>query len=189
MSEARYCKKYQRPDRRKSSKEEMHMNHGLSDQVRERARIQYVQPEIAAGKQRFSVSVKELLKDMEANGFPANHARQVCSALCGGKFLRDNGLEIEAVDGPPSKTSTTVVVHYRIAAGQAQAVGAVEPLSGTAGETPQETPEEWAHRLTGKIFGILKEELAEYGGGEAFIRWIRSEDEEEPVATANRNAA
>jgi hypothetical protein len=26
--------------------------------------------------------------------------------------------------------------------------------------------------------GLLKEELAEYGGGEAFLRWIRSEEED-----------
>jgi hypothetical protein len=25
---------------------------------------------------------------------------------------------------------------------------------------------------------LLKEELAKYGGGEAFLRWVRSEDEE-----------
>jgi hypothetical protein len=32
--------------------------------------------------------------------------------------------------------------------------------------------------LTEKLRGLLKEELAEYGGGEAFLRWIRSEDED-----------
>jgi hypothetical protein len=50
--------------------------------------------------------------------------------------------------------------------------------SETLDEANQESPEEWAHRLTGKLFGLLKEELAEYGGGEAFLRWVRSEDED-----------
>jgi hypothetical protein len=27
--------------------------------------------------------------------------------------------------------------------------------------------------------GLLKDELAEYGGGEAFLRWVRGYDEEE----------
>jgi hypothetical protein len=33
---------------------------------------------------------------------------------------------------------------------------------------------------------LLKEELAEYGGGEAFIRWMRSEDEDEPGAPGTK---
>jgi hypothetical protein len=41
-----------------------------------------------------------------------------------------------------------------------------------------ETPSERAFRLTEKMRGLLKEELAEYGGGEAFLRWIRSEEED-----------
>ena len=42
----------------------------------------------------------------------------------------------------------------------------------------EESPEAWAERLTGKLYGLLKEELAEYGGGEAFLRWVRSEGED-----------
>jgi hypothetical protein len=42
----------------------------------------------------------------------------------------------------------------------------------------QEGPEAWAVRLTEKLRGLLKEELAECGGGEAFLRWMRSEDGE-----------
>ena len=70
------------------------MHYGLSDQVREQATKRYVQPAIAAGKQQFCISVKELLRDLEGKGFPANHARQVCMALSSGRFLRDNRLEI-----------------------------------------------------------------------------------------------
>jgi hypothetical protein len=42
-----------------------------------------------------------------------------------------------------------------------------------------ETPEAKALRLTEKLRGLLKEELAEYGGGEAFLRWVRGYDEED----------
>jgi len=31
--------------------------------------------------------------------------------------------------------------------------------------------------VTGKLAGLLKDELAEYGGGDAFIRWVRGYDE------------
>lgn len=44
----------------------------------------------------------------------------------------------------------------------------------------EETPEAWAHRLTEKLCGLLKEEMAAYGGGEAFLRWVRSEDGDGP---------
>jgi len=38
-----------------------------------------------------------------------------------------------------------------------------------------ETPEEWAHRMTGKLCGLLKDEIAAFGGGDAFLRWVRSD--------------
>ncbi len=157
------------------------MNYGLSDQVRARASASYVRPAASKGKRPFSISVKALLRDLEGSGFPSNHARQVCTALTSGKFLRENELQIEAIDGPPSKNSTTVVVHYKFASPQAQPLKERSDSGKSAAEAPQETPEEWAHRLTGKISGILKEELADYGGGEAFLRWVRGYDEEDSL--------
>ena len=47
-----------------------------------------------------------------------------------------------------------------------------------------ETPEERACRLTEKIRGILKDEIAEFGGAEAFIRWVRS-DHDRPVEASD----
>jgi len=158
------------------------MNYGLSDKVRAQAKVSYVNPAAAKGRNSFSISVKELLRKLEGEGFPDNHARQVCTALTGGKFLRENSIQIEAIDGPPSKTSTTVVVHYRFAASEAKVNEGVLPLGKDSAERAQETPEQWAHRVTGKISGILKDELKEYGGGDAFIRWVRGYDEDEEDA-------
>jgi uncharacterized membrane protein len=42
----------------------------------------------------------------------------------------------------------------------------------------QEEPGAEAERLTERQRGLLKEKLTEYGGGEAFLRRVRSEDEE-----------
>jgi hypothetical protein len=50
-----------------------------------------------------------------------------------------------------------------------------------------ETPEEWAHRVTGKLRGLLKEEMAAFGGGEAFLRWVRSGDEGAPPSAKPSN--
>lgn len=160
------------------------MNHGLSDQVREAAKAGYVVRAAATGKRAFSIPVREVLRALESDGFPPNHARQVCTALTSGKFLRENGLKIEAVDGPPSKSSATVVVHYRFAPTHMQTSEArPEPAAGS-GASPEETPEERAHRLTGKLWGLLREEITAMGGAEKFIRWVRSEDEDDAAEHA-----
>ena len=43
-----------------------------------------------------------------------------------------------------------------------------------------ETPEEWAHRMTGKLYGLLTVEISAFGGGEAFLRWVGSDEQEYP---------
>lgn len=155
------------------------MNYGLSDQVRSRARIGYVLPARLHGKRQFSISVKELLRDLHAEGFPPNHARQVCMAITSRKFLHENRLEISSVDGPPSKNSTTVVVHYKVPEQRSEANTSSRAVPECSGVPSEETPEEWARRVTDKIRGLLKDELAEYGGGESFLRWVRGYDEED----------
>jgi hypothetical protein len=157
------------------------MNYGLSDRVRTRAKASYVFPAASKRRQSFSIPVKEILRDLEQEGFPSNHARQVCTALTSGKFLRENNIQIEAIDGPPSKTSTTVVVHYKFISTGSQVSEASPPPRGSEDEA-RETPEEWAHRVTGKISGILKNEIGAYGGGDAFLRWVRGYDEDEDTA-------
>ncbi len=154
------------------------MNHGLSDQVRAVALEKYVYPAINAGKTSFSVAVRDLMQHLQAEGFPTRNWPQVCTAIQAEKFLRAHGLEIESVDGPPKKLSTTVVVRYRIAN-----PGAKLESKGLQKEhlpiNTEESPEAWAHRMTGKLFGLMKNELAAFGGGEAFLRWVRSEDEDD----------
>jgi hypothetical protein len=154
------------------------MNYGLSDQVRTVALEKYVHPAIRAGKVQFSVAVRDLMRHLQADGFPVKNWPQVCTAIRTEKFLRTNGLEIEGIDGPPSKESPTVVVRYRVATPmKTSEVSRILP-ERAAIDPDEETPSQRAFRLTEKMRGLLKEELAEYGGGEAFLRWIRSEDED-----------
>src|ERR1700749_328688 len=91
------------------------MRHGLSDQVRALALKHYVEPAKRAGKKHFSIAVRDLMQELRPQGFPAENWRQICTAIQADKFIRWSGLEIEAVEGPPSKTRTTVVVRYRVA--------------------------------------------------------------------------
>jgi hypothetical protein len=150
-----------------------------SDQVRAVAGAKFVRPALAAGKTRFSVAVKDVLKDLVAAGFPPANTPQVCTALRTKEFLLQQGIEIESIDGPPSKMSTTVVYHYRVRNSGA------EPAASGRSEEPEPTglsPEEAgerARKLGESIRGLLKEEMAEFGGAEGFIRWVRGYDEED----------
>ena len=151
---------------------------GLSERIRLLVKEQYVLPALKLGSERLSIRVRDILKDVEGDASARGRTPAICEVLQGNKLLRENGLEIEGVDGPPSKQSTTVVVHYRILPSALLAGrSAAGELAGREGALV-ETPKERARRLTNSIRGILKEELAAYGGGEAFMRWVRSDDDE-----------
>jgi hypothetical protein len=154
------------------------MNQGLSDQVRAMAQAKYVDPALRSGKRQFSISVRDILGDLQAEGFPGRHTPQICSALQTSKFLRENGLELEEVIGPPSRQSPTVVFKYRLSESGVRRGVRNLPLTDERVEPAEEDPSAKALRLTEKLRGLLKEELSEYGGGEAFLRWVRSEDED-----------
>jgi hypothetical protein len=157
---------------------EMAMRHGSSEHVREVALEKYVKPAIRAGKTHFSVAVKDVIQDLASQGFPPANTPQVCTALRKKTFLRKNGIEIEGIDGPPSKTSTTVVYRYRLAKQEGQ--GENPPaMDASRPQSEKEDSDAWALRVTEKIRGLLKDEFAEYGGGESFLRWVRSENEDE----------
>ena len=154
------------------------MSSGSSEQVRAVASEKYIMPAIRAGKTPFSVAVKDVIQDLVSQGFPPGNIPQVCSALRKKEFLRSHGIEIESIDGPPSKMSTTVVYRYRLANPRrptGAGPNAAEELNVRAQE---EDPDAWALRVTERIRGLLKNEIAELGGAEAFIRWVRSEDED-----------
>ncbi|MGC1423360.1 MAG: hypothetical protein WA354_12885 [Terracidiphilus sp.] len=154
------------------------MNIGLSDKIRTLAQTRYVDAAVKARKDHFSIRVKDLLVDLQAEGFPGSHIPQICSALKTSKFLRENGLELEGIDGPPSLQSTTVIFRYRIAKDLKGHEVIEQRGESRKSLRDEEDPAARAVRLSEKLRGILKDELAEYGGGEAFLRWIRSEDED-----------
>ncbi len=151
------------------------MNVGLSDRIRSLARDKYVKPALREGRSSFSIRVRDLLSDLQAEGFPGGHTPQICSALQTAKFLRENGLQIEEIEGPPSKMSPTVIVRYRTS----QKSSPKHDEIARPSDAVEESPEARALRLGGKLRGLLKDELNKYGGGEAFIRWVRGYDEED----------
>jgi hypothetical protein len=138
-----------------------------SERIRERAWVRYIEPQIRQGRKRIQMPIKPLMKELEAEGFPGNHPRQFCKALQKRAFLQEKGLIIERLEGPPSGTSTTVVLHFALAS---EAI-----KDGPVVRT--ETPEQRAKRVVAGLSGLLKDEIAAYGGTEAFMRWVRSEED------------
>ena len=51
-------------------------------------------------------------------------------------------------------------------------------MDGEQKQIEEESPEERALRLTEKLRGSLKDELAEYGGAEGFMKWVRSDEDD-----------
>jgi hypothetical protein len=142
----------------------------LSDKVRAFAEHKYVTPARREGRKRFSIQVREVWNSLvEHEGFPRQNVPQVCNALRSRKFLKPLGLEIEKVEGPPSQTSTTVVFHYRFQR--------AEPAKGESASPP--TAKEEAREAVASLRGLLRQELARYGGGEAFLRWLRTDPEKD----------
>jgi hypothetical protein len=145
---------------------------GLSKRIREVAQRKYVEPAMQTGKVDFSIRVRDLMDDLRSEGTPVGqNTPQFCTSIQKSSFLEANQLEITGVDGPPSKLSTTVVVHYRFA-GEARD----KTSNGSIANVP-ETPAERAFRLTEKLRGLMKDEIAAHGGTEGFIRWVRSDED------------
>jgi hypothetical protein len=140
-----------------------------SERIRERAWDRYIEPQIQRGARQIAVAIKPLMKEMESEGFKTNRPRQFCTALQKREFLREKNLELERVDGPPSGTSTTVVLHFKYGGGG----------GGIASELPEGTSAARAQRAMDKLYGSMKDEIAAHGGAEAFIRWVRSDEEED----------
>jgi hypothetical protein len=139
-----------------------------SDRVRDIVIRHYVSPALEAGSAKLSIRAGDVLKYAEAtDGFPRGRTPLVCNVLQSKKLLDEAGLEIESVDGPPSRQSRKVVVHYRFADAKRAQTNLAEV----------ETPAERAHRLTEKLRGLMKDEIAAHGGAEAFIRWVRSDED------------
>lgn len=143
----------------------------LADQVRAMALLKYVQPAKKAGSTEFSIAVKDLLKDLERTQFPLNYTPLVCNSIKTKSFQRENQLEITRIEGPKSQTGTRVVIHYRI-------VGKGNIAANETESRNLQNHSQRAKQLTERLNGILKKEIAEHGGTKAFVRWIRSDDED-----------
>jgi hypothetical protein len=139
---------------------------GWSDRVREVAIRDYVQP-ARPTKSRIRIRLGDLKKKMIGLGLPKNHANQVASPLEADKFWKPLGLEMCTPKGQSRENDTIFEFKF------------VDDSSDVAQHLAAETPAERALRLTEKLRGLMKEEIAAHGGTDSFMRWVRSDEDEE----------
>jgi hypothetical protein len=148
----------------------------LHDSIRRVAIEKHLLPAVRANRTEFSIQIRNLMEEAASEGIsPDQRVPAFCRSIQTRRFLDDNGLSITRVDGPKSGLSTTVVVHYRIKDHPSHR----KPVQ--AQPSPSEERTQRALDAFDRMRGLLKDEIAAFGGAEAFIRWVRS-DEDEDVA-------
>ncbi len=152
------------------------MQSNMSDKIRTYAEREYVIPARRQGRRAFTIAVRDVLNTLvEREGLPRQNVPQICQALRSPrKFLVPLGLEIEKVEGPEKQTSTTVVFHYRFLgepSGDQRSVYGTKH-SEAANGTEQDSP-------IAKLWGLMRKEFADLGGGEAFLKRLRTDPEKD----------
>ncbi len=139
--------------------------YGSTDQVRSFASRQYVEPARQRGEKTVHIHSGEInrtlvdTKVLLPNRFPI-----ICNALKSKKFLEDNRLVLEKVQGPASGLSSTVTFIYRL-----DDVSSMPPIP----PAPPTVSRFEAMR------GVLRETYKQLGGAEAFHRKERAAWNEE----------
>lgn len=119
-----------------------------TERVRQYSSKQYVEPARRRGDATVQIVAGDVHKAMNFS----NRVPVVCQALKSPKFMAENGLELEKVEGPPSGLGTRTTFIYRIKASS----------NGESTSTP-----EWPFL---RLRGIAKDVFRSLGGGEEFIR-------------------
>jgi hypothetical protein len=125
-----------------------------TDRVREYARREYIDPARSRRQSTVRVVAGEVQKAVRLT----NRVPLVCQALKSTKFLTENHLILEKVEGPPSGMRTTVTFSYRILDDGGR----------------QNAPEPDADPFR-KLRGVAKEVFRSLGRGEAFLRGEREQ--------------
>lgn len=137
---------------------------GKSEMVRRVVIEDYVEPARLA-RQPIRIRQGDLKAKMVKLGFPPGNANQIGSSIEAEKFWRPLGLEMRTPKGQSRNADT--IYEFRFV----EAANATEPNTS-------ENPAARAFRLTEKLRGLLREELAAYGGAEGFMRWVRSDEDD-----------
>jgi hypothetical protein len=132
--------------------------YGSTDKVRKTAAEHYIAPARKRRERTISIHSGEFNKLLVKNRvLPPNRFPIICNALKSTKFLKENHLTLEGIDGPPSGKSSTVTFIYKI-----------EPLPPGSHTLPSPSANP-ADSFLG-LRGIMKSAYQKLGGAEAFHR-------------------
>jgi hypothetical protein len=137
---------------------------GWSERVRQVVDEAYVSP-ARGNSQIVRIPFGELKAKLVAMGFPSGHANQVVTPLESKRFWGPRGLTMVSVKHQPRTVES--VLEFRFAEDSGDTVAKVERMRRGL-------------EAFDRVRGSMKEEIAAFGGTEAFLRWVRSEDEKLP---------
>jgi len=134
-------------------------NYGSTDRVRRTAKEQYIVPARRRNETIVKIHSGAFGKFLVQNNIlPPNRYPIICNALKSGKFLKENRLVLEEIQGPPSGRSSTVTFVYK-----------VEPQApsppGSSPDPNTNSPNSFLN-----LRGILKATYRQLGGAEKFHR-------------------
>jgi hypothetical protein len=131
-------------------------NYGATDKVRRTAAEQYITPARQRSEKTVKIHSGAFGKFLVQNKvLPPNRFPIICNALKSDKFLRENHLILEEIQGPPSGRSSTVTFVYK-----------VEPMPQPPQHSSQAPPASTAISFM-DLRGILKRSYKQLGGAEA----------------------
>jgi hypothetical protein len=143
----------------------------VHDEIRRIAQQRFVAPAHNSCQREFSIPIRALIEQAETEGMStAQRTPAFCTAIQTRKFLEANGLKVVGVDGPASKKSTTVVVHY-----------VFDELVAPSFNSPDGAPSTQDPLL--ELSGILRGAIRE--GAAAFLQELRR-DKDSRIETNDR---
>ena len=136
---------------------------GWSDRVREIADREYVAPARALGGV-VRIPFGELKAKLVKIGFPQSNANQVATPFETVKFWGPRHMELVSPKGQPRTVDSVLEFRFTDEADNPEAKRADRKRR--------------AMEAFDELRGSLKEEIAAIGGSDAFIRWVRSDADE-----------
>jgi hypothetical protein len=134
-------------------------NYGSTDKVRRTAAEQYIVPARRRSEKVVTIHSGAFGKFLVQNKIlPPNRFPIICNALKSAKFLKENHLILEEIQGPPSGNSSTVTFVYK-----------VEPLPSGSHSAPKNRSEVSSGSFM-SLRGIMKSAYEKLGGAEVFHR-------------------
>ena len=137
---------------------------GWSEKVRQLAQREYIEP-ARGSRATVRINFGDLKAKLLQMGFPQGNANQVASPLETPKFWKPLGIEMCSPKGQARTVDS--VLEFRFVGEHSLVRQDVESSS------------EKARRLTGRLKGLMRDVISEHGGTEGFLRWVRSDEDEE----------